>query len=423
MRQILRRFGALLLTAVLLLSLLPLPLAGAAADRAAPPDSVWCAIEALEQEKLDEAARAGGSRDGLKASASFYASISEDVEALVTSRGDCVPGSVIRSGDSFSWEDTDGEPNGYAPEMRARICSAVPPSEEALAEDLPEAGESAAVLAGSPDSRDVAVIMPWYGIDSMFTLEPYYRGAQLANAMGGECRLYTGTDVTVDTMAEALTSCGVVIMFTHGNTDVGKGQPGNTSYLTLFSGEGIREEEKARVQGPHGQYRHAAIYGYENGLPIWCVDGTVIAGHMNAEAAAGYLELFACCGMYTDGLARPLREAGVDVISGYSQSVTDVGALDFENRFVEALVQGKTVAEAALFTKQKMREDIFGWPVWDSEPDMERYRAQYEELQAADSVSFDPYSPVCMCESRAKEKGAAFLIFVSDQDPYPGHDH
>ena len=226
MKDILKRFGSLLLSAVLLLSLLPLSPASAAAG--GRTDDVWIAIEALEQEKLDEAVRAGGSRDGLKASASFFASISEDVEALVTARGDYAPGSVIRSGDSFFWEDTDGRPNGYDPLMRARIYSAVPRSEEELAARLPESGETTAVLAGSADSRDVAVLIPWYKVDKYFTLEPYYRGVQLANAMGGQCRLYTGTDVTIDTVAEVLTTCGIVIINTHGNTDVSQG-PGNTS--------------------------------------------------------------------------------------------------------------------------------------------------------------------------------------------------
>ncbi|MBQ3379399.1 MAG: hypothetical protein IJG50_05995 [Clostridia bacterium] len=413
-----RRAISCLLCALLLLTFVP---AGAAQNTSDRQDDVWTAIEALEQEKLDEAVREGQSRDGLSASAAFYASISEEVEAMVTAREDYAPGSVFRNGDSFFWEDTDGQPNGYDPAMRARLCSAVPRSEEELAAELPKAGERTAVLAGSPDSRDVAVLMPWYGIDRSFTLESYYRGVQLANAMGGECRLYTGTDVTVDSVAEALTACGVVILATHGDTDK-RDAPGNTSYITIFSGEGIREEDKKVAHGAQGQYYHVALIGYESGFPIWCVDGTVIAGHMNSEASAGYLELFACYGMYTDGLARPLREKGVDVISGYSQSVTFTAAYDFERRFVDALVQGKTVAEAALFTKQKMREDILGWPVWTRE--LSAYdAAQYEELLAADSVSFDPYSSVSMCESVAKEKDAAFLIFVSEQDSYPGHDH
>ena len=152
-----KRTISCLLCVLLLLTLVPVQAAESLSGR---PDGVWTAIEALEQEKLDAAARAGQSRDRLKASASFYASISEDVEAMVTARGDCAPGSVFRNGDSFFWEDTDGQPNGYDPAMRARLGSAVPRSEEELAAQLPAPEAGTAVLAGAADSRDVAVLIP-----------------------------------------------------------------------------------------------------------------------------------------------------------------------------------------------------------------------------------------------------------------------
>ena len=68
------------------------------------------------------------------------------------------------------------------------------PEEEAAQtpQEQPAAQDDAALMSGESGSRDVAVFSPYYGNQPTFTLNAYYDGVQLADAMGGTCHAYLG---------------------------------------------------------------------------------------------------------------------------------------------------------------------------------------------------------------------------------------
>ncbi len=365
-----KRLIAILLTALLLLplGLFRLP-ESASADGA---EDLWAQIEQYENVRLAE--------QGVSvknASANDYMAMTDGVVALVEAHQSYAPGTLYCSGLSVFWHDTDGMGNGWVPnarqKQRANLTGA-DPMEVASVETVSYAGKG-----GYPYSSDVALIGPYYGVDSSFTNQYRNEANSIAQATGGSCTVYAGGAATIDAVAHALETCGTVIFDSHGNTDYSSASgdytsEANTSYLCLTSNEGLTSQDTATVQGPFGSYQHA----FRSGSGAF-VDGTAIRNHMTVTAPNSFLWMAICLGMATDGMEAPLREQGVEAVYGYSQSVTFVGDYNWETYFWNKMKDGADIAEAVAYMKT-----------------MGGYK--------------DPY------ESRYP----AYPIVVSSEDPYPG---
>ena len=348
-----------ILAILLVLAMLPIPATFALdAEPSAEPIAqeaydavtadIWQTIEAIEETEVV-------AKRGKTAGADSYAAIVDDVIAAVEASDTFVEGSINRNGDFFTWETTEGVVCGYSPRLRARIrANAV---EGADAEDY--AGvevTSYATKGGSPSSVDVALIQPYYGIDSSFTTQYVNEAKSIAQATGGTYTLYKTTSATIDNIASAMESSGVVIFDSHGDTDYYTDtgdytSQANTSYLCLQSGTGLTTADQTKVTGTYGSYYHAYYAGSDGNMYYYCVDGTAIANHMDQTAPNSLLWMAICLGMATDGMQKPLRAKGVEVVYGYSQSVTFDGDYQWEAAFWDKMIAGENVATAVSYMK------------------------------------------------------------------------
>ena len=387
-----KRFLVILLVAAMLLSLLS-GFAGAAEE----PD-LWDQILAYEKAQFR---RTRSVRDA--PTAADYAALSGDVAAMVTASDDYTEGTCTYDGTNvnFFWKDAEGEPQGYFPSLRAKTQN-VTLSSEGTAETV-----SYAERGGSPAGKNVYVIGPWYNSDPYFTKQYQNEGRSIAEATGGTYTLYSGAKATIANVAKAMEDGAVVIFDSHGVTDydqiLGYTYPdvsteyvrdsvtkANTSYLTLTTGTGLTAEDKKTVTGAFGTYQHAFSYRSDSGT-VYCVDGTVIANHMTKNAPNSMLWMPICLGMATSGIYAPLREKGVEVVYGYSQSVTFTGDYEYEEDFWTAMKNGSTVAEAAAAMKKNYSYD----------PGYAKYSY---------------YNTV----AKARKYFVAFPVVVSSEDTYPG---
>ncbi len=365
-----KKLLAILLSALLLL---PLGLALRSGDASAETEAdLWAQIERYENDRL-----AARGVNVTTASADDYMSMTDGIVALVEAHESYAPGTLFLNGQSVFWHDTNGMGNGWVPNARQKQranLTGKTPEEAASVETV-----SYASKGGSPNSSDVALFGPYYGSDSSFTNQYRNEANSIAQASGGVYRLYSGTAATIDAIAHELETSGIVIFDSHGNTDYSTysgdyTSRANTSYLCLTSYEGLTNQDTATVQGTFGSYQHAFRSG--NGA---FVDGTAIANHMDGVAPNSLLWMAICLGMATDGMEAPLRAQGVEVVYGYSQSVTFAGDYKWEAYFWEKMKAGSDVAEAVAYEKEKVG-----------------YK--------------DPYT----------SSYPAYPIVVSSEDPYPG---
>ena len=333
--------------------------------------SVWAYINALESASLHP------KRSGAPTANDFAAFSDEIADAVVCWDG-YVDGSLIRNGECVYWRGTDGVTYGYSPDLRAKVYGLERSS-----------GSKRTVLTGDkggvPGSQHVTTFQPFYGIDSNFTNQYADEAVHLAGATGGAYSVYRGYDASIDAIADAIESSAVVLLDSHGLTDTMNLAKANTSYIALTSGDGLTSKDYAIDVGSHGAYAHAfSAYESTFGIRIYCVDGTAIANHMKQIAPNNMVWVATCLGMATDGFCRPLRNKGVEVVYGYSQSVTFGADFEWEYYFWKRMCDGATVAQAAAYMKEE-----FG---------------AYDVIDAMYNHSGRP----------------AYPIFVSDEDPYPG---
>ncbi|MBQ1631357.1 MAG: hypothetical protein II049_00885, partial [Clostridia bacterium] len=156
-----KRLLALLLTALLLLplGLMHLP----EASKADAERDIWEQIERYENKRLSE--------QGIKAASvteSDFSAMTDGVIAIVENWSGFVPGSIERHGDFFFWDGADGTGYGYSPRLRAKLRSealtGADPAEVSGIETV-----SYAARGGSPNSSEVAVFGPYYGLDTSFS--------------------------------------------------------------------------------------------------------------------------------------------------------------------------------------------------------------------------------------------------------------
>ncbi len=315
----------------------------------------------------------------------------QDAAALLGASELVVPGSVEFSGEQITWQTTQGITCVYSPRLQEIDAAAEP-----VATDLPD--ETTAAYTRGAHGRDVYLFQPYYGLDSSFTTQYQREAERIAQATEGSYHYYKGNAATIDAVADAIEDGGVILFDSHGSTDYESGDDytsgATTSYLCLQTGEGLTD---ADYSGGHAKYGGAG----SNGMRYYLVDGTAIANHMEAAANGGLVWMAICLGMATDGLEGPFMANGVGAVYGYSQSVTFVGDYCFEEAFFDSLLGGATIAEAAADMKDRCGE-------WD-------YSARI-----ASAVGM-PSGYVAATEDQARQKRAAFPIFVSDADPYPGH--
>ena len=341
---------------------------------------IWSVIDAFEDENIVET-RAD------PVSVEDYAALSREIEELVLASDTYVEGSLIRNGEDntfFTWETTEGIVCGYSPEVRYRTRNV--DTEDMSGENITT--KSYATKGGSPTSTKVYLISPYYNdtqsADSSFTDQYKNEGQSIASGIGGTFTQYGYTAATITNIATAMMNGAVVLFDSHGTTDYDNGSGNytaraNTSYLCLKSGTGITSADMAAVSGTYGTYYHAF-----NGGNAYCVDGTAIANHMTSNAPSSLLWMAICLGMATNGLNAPMRAKGVEVVYGYSQSVTFTGDYKYEASFWDSMLAGNTVAQAISTMKSKYGK-------WDP--------------------AYSSYS-----QSQAVANYAAFPIVVSDED-------
>lgn len=334
-----KRLFALLLALAVCGSLLPVsaaqqdPRVLTQADYRAA-DALFTAIDAAEAAPAKRAAS--------------QSSKTEAAVALVLASDSYVEGSLVRSGNAFTWWTDSGIRCIYNPRMRQLQQDMTP--EKGIDEIV---NEPVATKGGTPAGNQVYLIGPYYGYDSDFTNQYKTEARRVAQAMGDTdgYTLYSGAAATIDKVAEAVQSGAVVFFDSHGATDYVN--PDNDqdcitgatgSWLCLTSSEGLTDQD----------YADGAAYDGENAF----VDGKVIANHMTKNNPNGLIWMAMCFGMATDTMYRPLREMGAEVVYGYSESVTFAGDYLFEEVFWDEMTQGKTVAESVATMKST-------WGEWD----------------------------------------------------------
>lgn len=384
MKTLLRRTLSLLLVLVMAASMLPVVYAQETTGVPEEPvvltdedyasaDALFAQIDAMEESPAKKNAS--------------ETELADAAAALVMASDSYVEGSLERNGNSFTWWTTEGIRCVYSPRMREIEKEMVAPANP-IADGA--YNEPAATKGGWPSGNQVYLIAPYYGYDDSFTDQYKNEAKSIASAIGDTdgYTLYSGKAATIDTVAQAMSNGAVVIFDSHGNTDYESGNDyvtgANYSYLCMKSTSGLTDED----------YDDGALY-YSDG--IW-ITGASIANHMTKQSPAGLLWMAICLGMATDTFATPMREMGVEVVYGYSQSVTFAGDYLYEETFWDSMCAGDNVATAIAAMKAK-------WGNWDW------------STQIATEYNYtDGYATI----SAARADYAAFPIVVSDEDTHPG---
>lgn len=209
-------------------------------------------------------------------------------------------------------------------------------------------------------AADVLLVGPYYGgYDDSFTDQYFNEATSVAAATGGNLVILEGHGATGPAIAENFTRKGIIFYDSHGVA------VGGSSYLCLTTNEGITSED------------------YSNGWAVRSgseafIDGRYIEHHISEPASNSIVWMAICEGMKKSGngvTAEAFLRAGVEVVYGYSQSVTFIGDYMYETVFWNHMKEGETVADSIAAMK-----DEYGVP--------------------------DPY-------------GDAYPIVVSADDPYP----
>ena len=385
MKAMTKRILSVLLAAVMVVCLLPVGLVGASdSDVRVLTQEDYALVDALF-DRIEEMENAPAKKN------STEAQLADAAEALVLASDNYVEGSLERNGNYFSWMTDEGIRCCYSPRMRE-----IEKEMTAPANPQPDGAynEPIATKGGWPSSNQVYLVAPYYGYDDTFTDQYKNEATSIASAIGDSdgYTLYSGKAATVDKVAEAVSNGAVVIFDSHGNTDYENGYDyvtgANYSYLCLKSTDGLTDAD----------YDDGALY-YSDG--IW-INGATIANHMTKNSPSGLLWMAICLGMATDSFATPMREMGVEVVYGYSQSVTFAGDYLYEETFWDNMIAGKDVATSVAAMKTQ-------WGNWDWSVPIASY---YGYISGSDAG----YSTI----SDARADYAAFPIVVSDEDTHPG---
>ena len=218
-------------------------------------------------------------------------------------------------------------------------------------------------------TKDAVMFGPFYGIQEEFNYyySLYQQVCQItADYLGGTYRTFLGHTATPAIMREysSLSSNAVVVFSTHGECI------NNCSYVNAYGTDGLTMDDINAGDAMMNANRP----GY------YLINGNYITNNRTADISVNSIWWFACCeGMMSQGLCAPLIECGAGCVFGYSRSVTFQYEIDFSYAFWDKYTDGVTVKEAAAYAKSKQG-------------------------------AYDPYY-----QEHARP------VFVSPQDPYPGH--
>ena len=401
MNKSFRRLLALLIAVVMVVGLLPAAVFAETpketdaakpihvfteADNAILDNDVFARIDTV---KTEAAAACGGI--GHMTEADYVAAVPQVIEAIESSET-YVPGTLLQNGNFLVWETTVGMPCCYDPRMEAELHNTdnePTPADIAKAEAQAQAILESVqpVRGGGPTATNIGLIQPYwesssnYADSSFNNYSPQYKAMwqSLYETTGGTGMRYAMENATVDNIALTMSQCAMVMFDSHGTTDYASGNDytsrANSSYLCLTTNTGVTSEDTAAQQGPYGTY-----YNCMKGSGYAYVNGTCIANHMPNNAPNSYLYMGICLGMATDKMEAGLRDKGVEVVYGYSQSVTFAGDMEYMNNLNTAIKNGDDMATAVANMKAAV-----GCP--------------------------DPYS----------SSYPAWPIVASSEDPYPGH--
>ena len=402
MKTTLKRLFSLLMVLVMLGSMLP----AVYADSTPAEEPVNEAIVLTDEDYTivnDVFAQIDAMEDAPAKKSASRTQITDAAAQIVMASENYVEGSLERNGNSFTWWTDEGIRCIYNPYMREKYDNMQAPAdpEPAGIYNAPKATKG-----GWPSGNQVYLIAPYYGIDDTFTDQYKNEAKAIASAIGDTdgYTLYSGTSVTVDSVADAIENGAVVIFDSHGTTDYDGSyvcddpdgyevydyvSQAKYSYLCLTNKSGLTTAD----------YNAGATYFIDgDGYMCACINGAAIANHMEKNSPSGLLWMAICLGMATDTMCEPMREKGVEVVYGYSQSVTFAGDYCFEETFWDNMTAGKDVATSIAAMKSK-------WGNWDwSEP-----------IAASYGYSGSGYTL-----SEARKYRSAFPIVVSDEDTHPG---
>ena len=371
-----KRFLALLLTLVLVGTMIP-------TSYARKTEAVE--LTAADYQKVDAVFdRIDDTEDVHEKRNASETQLADAAQAVVLASENYVEGSLVRNGNAFTWMTDEGIRCAYNPRMRDIQKNVAETGDDAVY------NEPVSTRGGWPAGNQVYLIGPYYGYDSDFTDQYKNEAKDIAKAIGDTdgYTLYSGKSATVDKVAEAVSKGAVVIFDSHGTTDYENGYDyvsgATSSYLCLTSTTGLTSKD----------YDDGALY-YSDGIYI---NGATIANHMQSDSPNGFVWMALCLGMATDTLCQPLREKGVEVVYGYSQSVSFDGDYLYEETFWDNMRKGATVAEAVADMKNT-------WGNWDWSTKIASYYGYN-----------DGYSTI----SEARKDYVAFPIVVSDEDTHPG---
>lgn len=393
MKTTLKRLFSLLMVLVMLGSMLP----AVYAESTPTEEPVDDAIVLTDEDYAivnDVFAQIDAMEDAPAKKSASRTQITDAAAQIVMASENYVEGSLERNGNSFTWWTDEGIRCVYSPRMREIQDNMVAP-EDPVADGA--YNEPVATKGGWPSGNQVYLVAPYYGHDDSFTNQYKNEATAIASAVGDTSgyTLYSGTGATLDKVAEAMSNGAVVIFDSHGMTDYENPNDeydlvtgATSSYLCLTSTTGLTDED----------YDDGALY-YSDGI---CINGATIANHMTKQSPAGILWMAICLGMATDTFAVPMREMGVEVVYGYSQSVTFDGDYLWEEIFWDNMCAGTDVATAIADMKSKCGE-------WDYCTKMYNYAGW----------TADSYGPITSIDE-AREYYYAFPIVVSDEDTHPG---
>ena len=330
-----------------------------------------------------------------------YVALVPQVKTVIENSATYVPGTLQANGNFLVWETTEGLPCCYDPRMEAELHNTVnDPTEEEVARVEAEAQALVEIYehvnGGSAGSTKIGLIQPYWESSSSYSdssfrnYSPYYKTMwqNLYGATGGSGMRYSMTNATVDNIASTIEQCGLVIFDSHGTTDY-SGSNGdytsraNCSYLCLTTNSGVTSADTAAQTGTYGTYYHCL-----KGSGYAYVSGTCIANHMTKNAPNSLVYMGICLGMATDGMYKGLRQKGVEVVYGYSQSVSFTGEQQYMQSILGYVKDGDSFGTALSKAKSSLGK-------WDP--------------------AYSSYS-----QSQAVSNHVAFPIAVSSEDSYPG---
>ena len=402
MKTTLKRLFSLLMVLVMVGSMMP----AVYADSTPAQEPVDEAIALTDEDYAivnDVFAQIDAMEDAPAKKSASRTQITDAAAQIVMASENYVEGSLERNGNSFTWWTDEGIRCIYNPYMREKYDNMQAPAdpEPAGIYNAPKATKG-----GWPSGNQVYLIAPYYGIDDSFTDQYKNEAKAIASAIGDTdgYTLYSGSSVTVDSVADAIENGAVVIFDSHGTTDYDGSyvcddpdgyevydyvSKAKYSYLCLTNKSGLTTAD----------YNAGATYFTDSeGIMCACINGAAIANHMDKNSPSGLLWMAICLGMATDTMCEPMREKGVEVVYGYSQSVTFAGDYCFEETFWDNMTAGKDVATSIAAMKSK-------WGNWDwSEP-----------IAASYGYSGSGYTL-----AQARQYRSAFPIVVSDEDAHPG---